>query len=61
MKTNQKKSKIMNLKSEDIKVLRDKSGAGMMDCKKALDEPDGNIEKAILIFIKTRNFFLQSF
>ena len=37
----------MNFKSGDIKTLRDKSGAGMMDCKKALDESDGNIEKAI--------------
>jgi len=37
----------MNFKSDDIKVLRDKSGAGMMDCKKALEESNGNIEKAI--------------
>ncbi len=37
----------MNYSSEDIKELRDKSGAGMMDCKKALDESDGNVEKAI--------------
>ena len=37
----------MNFSSEDIKELRDKSGAGMMDCKKALDESNGNVEKAI--------------
>ncbi|MBE9139931.1 translation elongation factor Ts [Nodosilinea sp. LEGE 07088] len=30
-----------------VKDLRDKTGAGMMDCKKALQENDGNIEKAI--------------
>ncbi|MXP43949.1 translation elongation factor Ts [Allopontixanthobacter sediminis] len=31
----------------DVKALRDKTGAGMMDCKKALDENDGNIEAAV--------------
>ncbi|MDX1736788.1 MAG: translation elongation factor Ts [Alphaproteobacteria bacterium] len=30
-----------------VKELRDKSGAGMMDCKKALSENDGNIDAAI--------------
>ncbi len=30
-----------------VKELRDKSGAGMMDCKKALGETDGDIEAAI--------------
>ncbi|PZV03106.1 MAG: translation elongation factor Ts [Leptolyngbya sp.] len=30
-----------------VKDLRDKTGAGMMDCKKALKENDGNIEKSI--------------
>ena len=37
----------MSITSSDIKELRNKSGAGMMDCKKALDESNGNIEKAI--------------
>ena len=37
----------MNLTSAIIKELREKSGAGMMDCKKALDESGGNVEKAI--------------
>ncbi len=37
----------MVLKSSEIKILRDKTGAGMMDCKKALEETSGNIEKAI--------------
>ena len=36
----------MSFSSEDIKKLRDKTGAGMMDCKKALDETK-NIDKAI--------------
>lgn len=30
-----------------VKELRDKTGAGMMDCKKALGENDGDIEKSI--------------
>ncbi len=30
-----------------VKDLRDKTGAGMMDCKKALNETDGNLDKAI--------------
>ena len=30
-----------------VKELRDKSGAGMMDCKKALAENNGNIEGAV--------------
>ena len=30
-----------------VKELREKSGAGMMDCKKALTKTDGDMEKAI--------------
>ncbi len=30
-----------------VKELRDQTGAGMMDCKKALNETDGNIEDAV--------------
>ena len=37
----------MSLSPEIIKELREKSGAGMMDCKKALDESGGDVEKAI--------------
>ncbi len=37
----------MALSASIIKELREKSGAGMMDCKKALTETDGNMEKAI--------------
>ena len=36
----------MSFTSEDIKKLRNKTGAGMMDCKKALDETN-DIEKAV--------------
>ena len=30
-----------------VKDLRERTGAGMMDCKRALGETDGDIEKAI--------------
>ncbi|WP_299414843.1 translation elongation factor Ts [Acaryochloris sp. IP29b_bin.148] len=35
------------ISAKDVKELRDKTGAGMMDCKKALQENDGDKEKAI--------------
>ena len=31
-----------------VKKLREKTGLGMMDCKKALEESEGNIEEAII-------------
>jgi elongation factor Ts len=37
----------MSISAEEVKKLRDKTGAGMMDCKKALTETNGDIEKAI--------------
>ncbi len=36
-----------NITTEMIKDLREKTGAGMMDCKKALTESNGDFEKAI--------------
>jgi elongation factor Ts len=35
------------ISAKDVKALRDRTGAGMMDCKKALAESGGDIEKAI--------------
>ena len=35
-----------NYTTADIKALREKTGAGMLDVKKALDEADGDVEKA---------------
>ena len=35
------------ISAQDVKKLRDMTGAGMMDCKKALVESEGNIEAAI--------------
>jgi elongation factor Ts len=37
------------ISAKDVKALRDRTGAGMMDCKKALGEAEGDIEKAIEI------------
>jgi len=37
----------MEITAEVVKTLREKTGAGMMDCKKALAETGGDMEKAI--------------
>ena len=37
------------ISAAEVKALRDRTGAGMMDCKKALTEAGGDIEKAIEI------------
>jgi elongation factor Ts len=39
----------MAITAELVKELRERSGAGMMDCKKALTESDGDMDKAITI------------
>ena len=42
----------VKISAKDVKALRDQTGAGMMDCKKALVEAEGNIEEAIAILRK---------
>jgi elongation factor Ts len=37
----------MSFTAADVKELRERTGAGMMDCKKALVETDGDLEKAM--------------
>jgi elongation factor Ts len=37
----------MNITAAMVKELREKTGAGMMDCKKALTESEGNMQKAV--------------
>lgn len=37
----------MTISAKDVKALRDRTGAGMMDCKKALQETNGDMEAAI--------------
>jgi elongation factor Ts len=42
----------MAITAAAVKELRDKTGVGMMDCKAALSETDGNVEKAIEVLRK---------
>jgi elongation factor Ts len=37
----------MAISATQVKELREKSGAGIMDCKRALEQTDGDVEKAI--------------
>jgi elongation factor Ts len=37
----------VSITAQDVKALRDRTGAGMMECKAALQESDGDMEKAI--------------
>ena len=37
----------MAFTANDVKTLRDKTGVGMMDCKKALTEADGDLDRAV--------------
>ncbi len=39
----------VEISAKDVKALRDRTGAGMMDCKSALQEAGGDIDKAIEI------------
>jgi len=38
-----------NFSAGNVKELRERTGAGMMDCKRALEEADGNVEAAVAI------------
>lgn len=42
----------MSISAADVKKLREQTGAGMMDCKKALEETDGDFEKAVEVLRK---------
>jgi elongation factor Ts len=42
----------MGISASDVKKLRDLTGAGMMDCKNALEEANGNVEEAVTILRK---------
>ena len=45
--TNRTEVKVMSISASMVKELRERTGAGMMECKKALVETEGNIEEAI--------------
>jgi elongation factor Ts len=38
-----------SIPASDVKELRERTGAGFMDCKRALEEADGDLEKAVSI------------
>jgi len=38
---------VVEIKADLVKALREKTGAGLMDCKRALEENNGDMEKAI--------------
>jgi elongation factor Ts len=40
---------VTDISAKDVKALRDATGAGMMDCKKALVEAEGDVDKAVEI------------
>ncbi len=41
-----------NITAQMVKELREKTGAGMMDCKRALEEAEGDMEKAVEVLRK---------
>ena len=43
----------MTITASMVKALRERSGAGMMDCKKALEEADGDLEAAVGVLRKS--------
>jgi elongation factor Ts len=45
--------------AQDVKALRERTGAGMMDCKRALVEAEGDVEQAIEILRKKQGKRIQ--
>ncbi len=45
----------MEITSTQLKELRDKTGISVMQCKKALEEADGDMEKAVIILKRKRS------
>ena len=43
----------MNITAADVNKLRQMTGAGMMDCKKALTEAEGDFDKAVEVLRKS--------
>ncbi len=39
----------MAISMEDVRVLRERTGAGVLDCKKALEKASGDVEKAVIL------------
>ncbi len=51
---NQNKMSTVQISASDVNKLRQQTGAGMMDCKKALTETNGDFEAAIDFLRKKR-------
>src|ERR1700676_2749112 len=49
---------VMNISANDVKTLRDRTNAPMMDCKKALTEASGDMAKAIQ-WLREKNAKIQ--
>jgi elongation factor Ts len=45
----------MEIKQSQLKELRDKTGISVMQCKKALEEAEGDMDKAVIILKKKRS------
>ena len=37
----------MGISAQDVKALRERTGAGMMECKRALEQAGGDMERAV--------------
>jgi elongation factor Ts len=46
MTTKEQQTRMAEFSAQDVKALRDRTGAGFMDCKRALEEAGGDIDKA---------------
>lgn len=42
----------MSISTEDVKALRDRTGVSIMQCKKALEEANGDVEQAVVLLKK---------
>jgi elongation factor Ts len=49
MTTKEHQTRMAEFSAQDVKALRDRTGAGFMDCKRALEEAGGDIDKATSI------------
>jgi elongation factor Ts len=52
MMNNDERATMSEISAKQVKELRDRSGAGMMECKKALQEANGNVPEAEVILRK---------
>jgi elongation factor Ts len=49
MTTKEHQTRMAEFSAQDVKALRDRTGAGFMDCKRALEEAGGDLDKATTI------------